>query len=338
MDIRRPESQDPPTGDEMSFLAALHEPALGGMRLLAFRVGWWARQLTPSPPEDLSLAYNHGFAEGVDYSEGRARKLPIDGELARLLADNAIGLFLECRDDHGHSEREARALAISEVVEGATTVLDDETPPEPPFPQRVEDIARKAIFDRLSYAWPQAIRAVDVTADGVTTLHFNSGGNALAARNALRAAGVACNDEGGVEDPCVVARPPQVEVERLLIVEREARVRDQYRTRDLLDEAARLTQQAWDEGFEAGGTYVREVGSAPVGPNGPSDPPANPYVFLGGGTMPPYQGGDVRIQVADLHAGEPEDWRLVPADTTEVLTGDAARAAYPPAPEEPHDA
>jgi hypothetical protein len=50
--------------------------------------------------------------------------LPIDGDLARTLADNAIGLFLEYRDQHGNDEPAARVAAIAEVVDGATTELE----------------------------------------------------------------------------------------------------------------------------------------------------------------------------------------------------------------------
>ena len=40
------------------------------------------------------------------------------------IADDAIGLFLEYRDQHGHSEESARASAAQEVADGAS--LTDE--------------------------------------------------------------------------------------------------------------------------------------------------------------------------------------------------------------------
>jgi hypothetical protein len=33
------------------------------------------------------------------------------------IADDAIGLFLEYRDTHGHSETDARIMAVQEIVE-----------------------------------------------------------------------------------------------------------------------------------------------------------------------------------------------------------------------------
>ena len=49
--------------------------------------------------------------------------LPIAGDLAFKLADDAIGLFLEYRDNFGYGEAEARAQATTEVAEGASTGL-----------------------------------------------------------------------------------------------------------------------------------------------------------------------------------------------------------------------
>lgn len=54
--------------------------------------------------------------------------LPIEDRLARTLADNAIGLFLEYRDAYGYDEEAAKAAAVRDVVEGATTVLIDPDP------------------------------------------------------------------------------------------------------------------------------------------------------------------------------------------------------------------
>jgi hypothetical protein len=57
--------------------------------------------------------------------------LPIEDRLARTLADNAIGLFLEYRDVHGYEEEAARRAAILDVVDGATMALEDDPAPTP---------------------------------------------------------------------------------------------------------------------------------------------------------------------------------------------------------------
>ena len=53
------------------------------------------------------------------------------------LADQAIGLFLEYRDQHGHTEADARRAAALEVAEGAAADLDEPgSEPEPlPLPE-----------------------------------------------------------------------------------------------------------------------------------------------------------------------------------------------------------
>src|SRR5262245_57780002 len=40
------------------------------------------------------------------------------------LAEDAISLFLEYRDQHGRDEDEARAAALGDIVDGVTTDLD----------------------------------------------------------------------------------------------------------------------------------------------------------------------------------------------------------------------
>lgn len=47
----------------------------------------------------------------------------IDETTARVLAENAVGLFLEYRDVHAYGEDEAKRRAIADVVEGATEDL-----------------------------------------------------------------------------------------------------------------------------------------------------------------------------------------------------------------------
>lgn len=65
-----------------------------------------------------------------------ARKLPVDYDLARKIADSAIELFIECRDVHGMDETRARTDAVTTVAEGASTPDDPATGPaagEPGF-------------------------------------------------------------------------------------------------------------------------------------------------------------------------------------------------------------
>lgn len=46
------------------------------------------------------------------------------GREAASIADQAIGLFLEFRDQHGHQEDAARAAAVAEIREGMS--VDDD--------------------------------------------------------------------------------------------------------------------------------------------------------------------------------------------------------------------
>lgn len=48
----------------------------------------------------------------------------LSGELARTVADTAVGLFLEFRDDHGYSEQEARQEALDLVEFGADAIAN----------------------------------------------------------------------------------------------------------------------------------------------------------------------------------------------------------------------
>lgn len=52
------------------------------------------------------------------------------------IADQAIGLFLEYRDQHGYSEETARLLATNDVVEGSRFLAElrgsRDEPPAPP--------------------------------------------------------------------------------------------------------------------------------------------------------------------------------------------------------------
>jgi len=50
--------------------------------------------------------------------------LPIHADLARKIADDAIGLFLEYRDQFGYAEGEARAQALIDVAEGASVDIE----------------------------------------------------------------------------------------------------------------------------------------------------------------------------------------------------------------------
>jgi hypothetical protein len=43
---------------------------------------------------------------------------------AYQLADEAIGLFLEYRDQHGYSEAQARLMATAEIVQGIAAEIE----------------------------------------------------------------------------------------------------------------------------------------------------------------------------------------------------------------------
>jgi hypothetical protein len=43
---------------------------------------------------------------------------PVPSQRVFELADSAIGLFLEFRDQHSYGEEAARSLAVSEVMDG----------------------------------------------------------------------------------------------------------------------------------------------------------------------------------------------------------------------------
>jgi hypothetical protein len=71
--------------------------------------------------------------------------LPIDGGLARTLAENTLGLYDEYRSEHGYDEEHARMAAIADVVEGATTVLPEDEAGRP-IPELVAE-ARAIMAD-----------------------------------------------------------------------------------------------------------------------------------------------------------------------------------------------
>jgi hypothetical protein len=125
-------------------------------------------------------------------------RLPIDGDLAHRLADDAIGLFLEAVGDPeggicvGADEvATAASAAVREVVEGATTVL-----PADPI-KRLRAIAERAVTARLRYSYPAAIVSCEQVEDGSVGITLNSGGNACAVAEALAVAGIEHEDTGG---------------------------------------------------------------------------------------------------------------------------------------------
>ena len=78
-------------------------------------------------PEDLFPARLRGMAwtdwENLPAAEQRAYEDAVQAVLAAEapdVAEQAIGLFLEYRDVHGHDEDSARAAAVREVAEGAS--------------------------------------------------------------------------------------------------------------------------------------------------------------------------------------------------------------------------
>jgi hypothetical protein len=68
------------------------------------------------------------YAAEVEATHQLVAQLPIDAGLAHKIAHDAIGLFLENRDQHGLDEVQARAEAEREVAEGAAVQLPGESP------------------------------------------------------------------------------------------------------------------------------------------------------------------------------------------------------------------
>jgi hypothetical protein len=73
------------------------------------------------------LGPNHnGDHDGAYVGEAPATsRLPIDPALASLIAEQAIDLFLENRDVHGHDEARAKREAVTGVSEGASTAAEE---------------------------------------------------------------------------------------------------------------------------------------------------------------------------------------------------------------------
>jgi hypothetical protein len=73
--------------------------------------------------EDMVRAWLAGFDRAM-----LARPAPpSEGLDAATVANDAIGLFLEYRDQHGYDEVSARSAAVSEVVEGLRAALAPES-------------------------------------------------------------------------------------------------------------------------------------------------------------------------------------------------------------------
>jgi hypothetical protein len=53
---------------------------------------------------------------------------PVPRQRVFELADSAIGLFLEFRDQHGYGEEAARSLAVSEVMDGEAARAEVDPP------------------------------------------------------------------------------------------------------------------------------------------------------------------------------------------------------------------
>lgn len=127
---------------------------------------------------------------------GIREHLPIHPDVARTLADNAIGLFLEYRDQHGYAELTARVNAVRDVVEGAQTTPEDINgiPVVTGPPYRYDDIVGMigtAIAVRLHYIADNAIRAAALDERRrLLVVRLNSGGNYIAAQDALTRAGI----------------------------------------------------------------------------------------------------------------------------------------------------
>lgn len=134
-----------------------------------------------------------------------AGELPISEELARLLADNTVGLFLEYRDTYGWPEDDARAAAVRDVAEAATLQL-----PRPPLTaESLRVLAKRAITDRLGYWQASSIRAVITDDDGGLEIRLNSGGNWQAVAAALASAGYRYDGNPAHDVLAITIPPPQ---------------------------------------------------------------------------------------------------------------------------------
>lgn len=56
-------------------------------------------------------------------------QLPIDADVARFIAEQAINLYLECRGQHGMDASQAFAETVATVAEGASTPADPAADP-----------------------------------------------------------------------------------------------------------------------------------------------------------------------------------------------------------------
>jgi hypothetical protein len=93
---------------------------------------------------DVQAAWKHIAAAALAARQPHAapRLTPHD------LVDQAIGLFLEFRDQHGHDEQSARAAAALEVAEGAAVTDEDLAAREPDAADG--DVLRKRFFHLAS--------------------------------------------------------------------------------------------------------------------------------------------------------------------------------------------
>ena len=114
---------------EMAMLAAAVVYQLQALTAAVIATG--AHKLMPADRHEWLTATDPERFEPEDAEVTRSRREypPFD------LANQAIGLFLEYRDAHGHSEDDARRAAALEVAEGAA-VTDADLGRQDPSPAR----------------------------------------------------------------------------------------------------------------------------------------------------------------------------------------------------------
>jgi hypothetical protein len=121
---------------------------LGRVRDLTTRVGVERDRQLEATRERLQDA---GRLAEADHLQGAARvpvtahelllsrDVAVPADRAHELADSAVGLFLEYRDQHGYGEQDARPAAVAEVLEGD---------------QAREEIARAEAEYAAEHGWP----------------------------------------------------------------------------------------------------------------------------------------------------------------------------------------
>lgn len=124
-DIREPWEGGPPTADELSYVAAIHDPDLDSMRLLAFRAGWHAAchqptetmaATAPEPdPADTRRALEEAVrAHGAAQGDGMVTDWVMSAAVASRTDPNITVYITETSDGPPHHRGGlVRRLALS---------------------------------------------------------------------------------------------------------------------------------------------------------------------------------------------------------------------------------